>query len=92
MNDFGEVEIMRQAAARLEVGNVAARDERPIARAGEDEDANRRVLFGRPHSTIESLQSRKVERVQRLRPVDRDHGNCAAAFIGNEIFRHTSSL
>ena len=35
MDDLGEFEIVSEAAARIEIGDVAAGDERPLAGAGD---------------------------------------------------------
>src|SRR4029453_5289119 len=69
-----------EAAHVLDVG---ARDEGPVARAGQDDDADRRVAgdFGEPVAQL--LERGPVDCVHRVRAVDDDGGDRAFAVDPN---------
>ena len=90
MQALADLEIMREALTRIQIRNVAAGDEGPFARSGEDDDAHGRVALGLGDGLIQRGERVHVERIQRLRPIDGDDGRGAAAFqrdeFGHELF------
>src|SRR5581483_2794668 len=74
---------------RLHVLDVGAGDERPLARAGEDDDAGC-LVAGELDEPVAKLDERgTVERVQRLRPVDGDDGD---GLLAGEGDRHQATF
>ena len=71
MDGRGELLVVGEAAARIEIGDIAAGYER-AACAGEHHDPHRLVRLHLAHGVVEGAAGRHVERVQPLRPVNGD--------------------
>jgi hypothetical protein len=78
----------------VEIGDVAAGDERAVPRSSDDHYADRLVALERNERRFEFQQGRNIQRVQRFLTIDvQDAGPCVScrqycAFThGNSLFR-----
>lgn len=72
--------------------DIRPRDEGFLARAGEDDHADLIILGDGGENIVELLDRRRIERVQLVRPVDRDIGDTVALFIEHILVGHRSSV
>src|ERR1700683_4135994 len=71
-----------------QLGNIRSRNERLLARAGKNDDTNRRVILDVMKRRPQLLHGGHVQRVQNLRPVDGDVGNRVFLFEENVFEVH----
>jgi hypothetical protein len=79
---------MRQPLPGIEVTDVAAGDERALARAGHNDHPHGVIPVDLVERSFEPEQRRAVESIQRLRPVDGEKRRALTAFDQNGFIAH----
>src|SRR4030095_3831045 len=84
------------ASAAVAVGAalalVAAGRERAVARAGEDAHADARVVPRGLERVYQRVDGLRAERVQDLRPVDRDPRDAVGRLVEDVVVRHSRAV
>ena len=71
MHNLGELTEMGQAVARVEIGNIAARDKCPIPCAGNNDDPNFVVSLDAAENCFQLKQRGHVQRIEHFGAIDR---------------------
>ena len=85
MHDLGEFAVMRQAGARIQIGDVAAGDKGAFAGAGNNDNPDIVVALDALERRLELQQCRHVQRVEHLRAINSNDRNVIGGFYDNAL-------
>ncbi len=85
MQALAEFQVMGQAAARIEIGDISAGDKRFLASAGEENNPCIVIALGLVKSIVECGESVHVESVKSRRPIDGEDRDLVPLFKQNAL-------